>query len=309
NVSSMVIDLRDNGGGAETGAVDLASLFVRKGEVIVTNEYRDHKEVIKRKSKDDIFCDTPLVIIINENSASASELFAGAIQDNDRGVIIGRTSFGKGLIQRIVDLKDGSGITLTIGRYKTPSGRVIQRPYKMGERDTYRSDKTRYMHPDSIEHDEALLFRTLKRQRPIYGGGGITPDIYIENDSVRISECVSKSTADLMFYHAIIDYWDICSPSDILSKYPTVEAFGEVYTIDDELLQIFYKAADYSIEELTPTDIDYIHTTLRSTMAKLLYGEDANHYPFGLSLDYTQQRAIEIASDSRKIEAVLGITF
>jgi carboxyl-terminal processing protease len=305
----MVIDLRDNGGGSEGGAVDLASLFVRKGEVIVTNEYRDHKEVIKRKSKDDIFCDTPLVVIINENSASASELFAGSIQDNDRGVIIGRTSFGKGLIQRIVDLKDGSGITLTIGRYKTPSGRIIQRPYEMGERDTYRSDKTRYMHPDSIEHDEALLFRTLKHHRPIYGGGGITPDIYIESDSVRISECVSKSTADLMFYHAIIDYWDICNPSYILSQYPTIKDFGEGYTIDDELLQIFYKAADYSIEELTPTDIDYIHTTLRSTMAKLLYGEDANRYPFGLSLDYTQQRAIEIASDRTKIEYILGGSF
>ena len=309
NVSSMVIDLRDNGGGSEGGAVDLASLFVRKGEVIVTNEYRDHKEVIKRKSKNDIFCDIPLVIIINENSASASELFAGSIQDNDRGVIIGRTSFGKGLIQRIVDLKDGSGITLTIGRYKTPSGRIIQRPYEMGERDTYRSDKTRYMHPDSIEHDEALLFRTLKHHRPIYGGGGITPDIYIESDSVRISECVSKSTADLMFYHAIIDYWDICSPSDILSKYPTVEAFGEGYNVNDRLIHIFYESTGYSAEELTATDIDYIRTMLLVTMARLLYGEDANHYPFGLSLDYTQQLALEIAGDSRKIEAVLGITF
>lgn len=309
NVSSVVIDLRDNGGGAEGGAVDLASLLLRKGEVIVTNKYRDHEEVIKKKSKDNILCDIPLVIIINENSASASELFAGAIQDNDRGVIIGRTSFGKGLIQRIVDLKDGSGITLTIGRYKTPSGRIIQRPYEMGERDTYRSDKTRYMHPDSIEHDEALLFRTLKHHRPIYGGGGITPDIYIESDSVRISECVSKSTTDLMFYHAIIDYWDICSPSDILSKYPTVEAFGEGYNVNDRLIHIFYESAGYSAEELTATDIDYIRTMLLATMARLLYGEDANHYPFGLSLDYTQQLALEIAGDSRKIETVLGITF
>lgn len=309
NVSSMVIDLRDNGGGSEGGAVDLASLFVRKGEVIVTNEYRDHKEVIKRKSKDDIFCNIPLVIIINENSASASELFAGAIQDNDRGVIIGRTSFGKGLTQRIVDLKDGSGITLTIGRYKTPSGRIIQRPYEMGERDTYRSDKTRYMHPDSIEHDEALLFRTLKHHRPIYGGGGITPDIYIESDSVRISECVSKSTADLVFYHAIIDYWDVCDPGDILSQYPTVETFGKGYNVNDRLLHIFYESAGYSAEGLTATDIDYIRTMLLATMARLLYGEDANCYPFGLSLDYTQQRAIEIASDRTKIEYILGGSF
>lgn len=309
NVNSVVIDLRDNGGGAEGGAVDLASLLLRKGEVIVTNKYRDHEEVIKKKSKDNILCDIPLVIIINENSASASELFTGAIQDNDRGVIIGRTSFGKGLIQRIVDLKDGSGITLTIGRYKTPSGRIIQRPYEMGERDTYRSDRTRYMHPDSIEHDEALLFRTLKHHRPIYGGGGITPDIYIESDSVRISECVSKSTADLVFYHTIIDYWDVCDPGDILSQYPTVETFGEGYNVNDRLLHIFYESAGYSAEGLTATDIDYIRTMLLATMARLLYGEDANRYPFGLSLDYTQQRAIEIANDRTKIEYLLGGSF
>jgi carboxyl-terminal processing protease len=179
----------------------------------------------------------------------------------------------------------------------------------MGERDTYRSDKTRYMHPDSIEHDEALLFRTLKRNRPIYGGGGITPDIYIESDSVRISECVSKSTADLAFYHAIIDYWDICFPSNILGQYPTVEAFGEDYNIDSRLLQIFYEAAGFSAEGLTATDIDYIRTTLLATMARLLYGEDANHYSLGLTLDYTQQRAIEIAGDSEKIEAILDGTF
>lgn len=309
NVNSVVIDLRDNGGGAEGGAVDLASLLLRKGEVIVTNKYRDHEEAIKKKSKDNILCDIPLVIIINENSASASELFTGAIQDNDRGVIIGRTSFGKGLIQRIVDLKDGSGITLTIGRYKTPSGRIIQRPYEMGERDTYRSDKTRYMHPDSLEHDEALLFRTLKHHRPIYGGGGITPDIYIESDSVRISECVSKSTADLVFYHTIIDYWDVCDPGDILSQYPTVETFGEGYNVNDRLLHIFYESAGYSAEGLTATDIDYIRTMLLATMARLLYGEDANRYPFGLSLDYTQQRAIEIANDRTKIEYLLGGSF
>ena len=309
NVNSVVIDLRDNGGGAESGAVDLASLLLRKGEVIVTNKYRDHEEVIKKKSKDNILCDIPLVIIINENSASASELFTGAIQDNDRGVIIGRTSFGKGLIQRIVDLKDGSGITLTIGRYKTPSGRIIQRPYEMGERDTYRSDKTRYMHPDSLEHDEALLFRTLKRGRPIYGGGGITPDIYIESDTVRISECVSQSREDLTFYHAVIDYWDVCDADNILCQYPTIEVFGKGYTVDDELLHIFYKTAGYNATELTATDIDYIRTMLIATMGKLLYGEDANHYPFGLSLDYMQQRAIEIAGDSREIDAILGAMF
>jgi carboxyl-terminal processing protease len=165
------------------------------------------------------------------------------------------------------------------------------------------------MHPDSIKHDDALLFKTLKRGRPIYGGGGITPDIYIEADTIRLSECVSVSIVDLIFDHAIIDYWDICNPDDIRSQYPTIEAFGEGYNIDDKLLHIFYEAAGYSAEGLTSTDIQYIHIMLLATMAEYLYGENASHYPFGLSFDYTLQCAIDVASDRTKIESVLGTTF
>lgn len=183
DVKGLVIDLRDNGGGYVTGAIDLTSLFISKGDVIMTRVSK-HREIVLDAKHDGVIKDLPLVVVINENTASASEIFAGAIQDHDRGIIVGRTSYGKGLIQKYIENKDGSGILITTAYDKTPSGRPIQRPYTKGEHEAYRSDSTRFMHPDSIIRDTSLIFKTLKRGREVYGGGGITPDIYIAADSV-----------------------------------------------------------------------------------------------------------------------------
>lgn len=187
DIESLVVDLRDNGGGAITSAIDLTSLFLHKGDVIVSTEGRNTNAIYDTKH-DGKLCDIPVIVLINENSASASEIFAGAIQDHDRGVVVGRTSFGKGLVQRLINLKDGSGVTITVARYKTPSGRVIQRPYQMGRSDDYQRDTMRYQHPDSIRHDDAPIFKTLKLGREVYGGGGITPDIYIESDTIALTK-------------------------------------------------------------------------------------------------------------------------
>ena len=183
DVKSLVIDLRDNGGGYVTGAIDLTSLFLAKGDVIMTRVSKQRERVFK-SNHDGILKDIPLVVIINENTASASEIFAGAMQDHDRAIIIGRTSYGKGLIQKFVENKDGSGIVITTAYDKTPSGRPIQRPYIKGEGEAYRSDSTRYIHPDSIARDTSLRFKTLKLGREVYAHGGITPDIYIATDDV-----------------------------------------------------------------------------------------------------------------------------
>lgn len=183
DVKALVIDLRENGGGYVTAAIDLSSLFLSKGDVIMTRESK-RRTITYKAQHDAIFRDIPLVVIINENSASASEIFAGAMQDHDRATIVGRTSYGKGLIQKNIELRDGSGVRITTARYKTPSGRPIQRPYTMGEGDAYLSDSTRFMHPDSTIRKEGLIFKTLKLGREVYGGGGITPDIYIAKDSV-----------------------------------------------------------------------------------------------------------------------------
>ena len=302
DIKSLVIDLRDNGGGAITSAIDLSSMFLTKGDLIVSTEGKTHNES-HHKRQDRISLTIPLVVVINESSASASEIFAGAVQDHDRGVIIGRTSYGKGLVQRVIDLKDGSGMTITIARYKTPSGRIIQRPYEMGEGDKYRSDTLRYMHPDSIPHDSKFLFYTLKNHRKVYGGGGITPDIYIAPDSINLSSSIIKAHNAATFEHAIIDYLDIEDIDQLKEKYPTIEEFSKEYSLDNKLLNIFNKYIDDA--ELTDTDKAFVATTLRSLLAEHLYGSDARYYIYSIDFDHTLNQAIAIASNEELMQRTL----
>lgn len=296
DIGSLIIDLRDNGGGSGTGAIDLASLFLKKGDVIVYHEYRNRQECITKRSED-VMCDIPLVILINENSASASELFTGAMQDNDRAIVVGRTSFGKGLIQRVIDLKDGSGITLTIGRYKTPSGRIIQRPYEMGKRGEYRADSTRYLHPDSISFSDRPAFTTLKKGRKVYGGGGITPDIYIPAENLPLSECVVKAYNEALFEHTIIELCDVIDREALLQQYPTHEDFAASYNLDNRAIELFYALAGFSEANITQEDKEYIEVTLMATLAEQLYGKNGKHFIYNLRYDNLLRRAIEIASE------------
>ncbi len=302
DIKSLIIDLRDNGGGALTAAIDLSSMFLNKGDIIASTEGKTRNEVYYKK-QERINLSIPLVVVINENSASASELFSGAIQDHDRGVIVGRTSYGKGLVQRVIDLKDGSGMSITIARYKTPSGRIIQRPYEMGEGDKYRSDTLRYMHPDSIPHDSKLLFYTLKNHRKVYGGGGITPDIYIGNKRINLSPEVIKAYTSAAFEHAIIDYFDTEDIDIIKSQYPTIEEFSCDYTPDSKLLNIFNDYIEQA--ELTDTDRAFIGSMLKAFVASELYGSFAYYYIYGIDLDHTLQQAFTIANDKELMHTTL----
>lgn len=205
DVKSLVIDLRDNGGGYVTGAIDLTSLFLSKGDVIMTRVSK-RREMVFDTKRDGILKDIPLVVLINENTASSSETFAGAIQDHDRGIIVGHTSFGKGLIQKIVENNDGSGVLITTAYEKTPSGRPIQRPYTLGNGDVYHSDSTRYIHPDSIHRADNLKFKTLKLGREVYACGGITPDVYIDANTAiptQAEEYIYINRSDYMAQYAI----------------------------------------------------------------------------------------------------------
>lgn len=302
DIESLIIDLRDNGGGALTAAIDLSSMFLNKGDIIASTEGKTRNEVYYKK-QERINLSIPLVVVINENSASASELFSGAIQDHDRGVIVGRTSYGKGLVQRVIDLKDGSGMSITIARYKTPSGRIIQRPYEMGEGDKYRSDTLRYMHPDSIPHDSKFLFYTLKNHRKVYGGGGITPDIYIGNKRINLSPEVIKAYTSAAFEHAIIDYFDTEDIDVIKSQYPTIEEFSCDYTPDSKLLNIFNDYIEQA--ELTDTDRAFISSMLKAIVASELYGSFAYYYIYGIDLDHTLQQAFTIANDKELMHTTL----
>ena len=304
NIKALVVDLRDNGGGAISSAIDLTSLFLNKGDIIVTTVGKD-KEVVYEKRSNGNLGDIPLVVLINENSASASEIFAGAIQDYDRGVIIGHTSFGKGLVQRIIELKDGSGLCLTISRYKTPSGRIIQRPYTMGNGEKYLADSVRFMHPDSIPRDSNLLFKTLKNGRMVYGGGGITPDIYINKDSLRISTSIIEAQSKGIFEHTITDYWDLTSLDALRSDYPTVEQFCKEYEIDQLLWDIFYNYTHLSANDLTERDLHYVRAMLMTTMAEQLYGPNERHYVYISQYDYVANEAFAIANSPQRMQSIL----
>ena len=188
----LIIDLRGNTGGYMEAAIRMVNEFLPEGKLIVYTQGRKYPRAEEFANGTGSCQKMPLVVLIDEGSASASEIFTGAIQDNDRGTVIGRRSFGKGLVQQPIDFSDGSAIRLTIARYYTPSGRCIQRPYENGKDSKYEMDWiTRYEHgeffsKDSIKLDENLRYST-GLGRPVYGGGGIMPDVFVPQDTTGVS--------------------------------------------------------------------------------------------------------------------------
>ena len=200
-MKQLILDLSDNGGGYLNTAVELANWFLQKGETIVYTEGNSSPRYDATATGSGKFKDGKLVVIVNQNSASASEIVSGAVQDWDRGVIVGRRTFGKGLVQRQFSFEDGSMMRLTTARYYTPSGRCIQKPYKAGDKEGYARDVLdRYnggelMHADSIHVADSLRFNTLKSGRVIYGGGGIIPDVFVPVDTTEYTNLYGNLSA------------------------------------------------------------------------------------------------------------------
>lgn len=212
NFRNLVIDLRDNTGGYMQTAVQMANEFLPANRLITYMEGRRSPRKDFKSDGRGAYQNMPLVVLIDEGSASSSEIFAGAIQDNDRGTIIGRRSFGKGLVQQQISFHDGSMIRLTIARYYTPSGRCIQKPYKMGEEDAYEKDlEQRYKHgeffsQDSIKHD-GPTYKT-RLGRPVYGGGGITPDYFVAEDTTGYTSYYKKAVMTGLIIQFAYTYTD-----------------------------------------------------------------------------------------------------
>ena len=192
NCKGLIIDLRDNTGGYMEAATRMVNEFLPEGKLIVYTEGRKYPRMEEYANGTGSCQQMPLVVLVNESSASASEIFAGAIQDNDRGTIVGRRSFGKGLVQQPIDFRDGSAIRLTIARYYTPSGRCIQRPYENGKDSQYEMDwVNRYEHGEFFSEDSIKLDKSLRYStglgRPVYGGGGIMPDVFVPQDTTGVT--------------------------------------------------------------------------------------------------------------------------
>lgn len=307
DVSTLIIDLRSNTGGSLSAAIRLTEKFLQRGDIIVSTEGRSNHSVYRTSTRGEL-ADLPIIVLINEASASASEIFAGALQDHDRAVIVGRTSFGKGLVQRQVEFNDGSGMRLTIARYLTPSGRIIQRPYNNGDSETYFNDRTRYMHPDSVEHPDSLIFYTLHNHRRVYGGGGITPDIYISHDDEPIEPFTSAMLEHNIDNSVIINIFDRIPINEFLAEYPTLDIFIDNYELDNEAMDYLTTLVGEVREPQRGDRNGHRQSAMiiKARIADDVYGNGAYYKTYNREDDAILQRAFDIASTRGEISRILG---
>ena len=264
-MKDLIIDLQDNGGGYLQTAVYIVNDFLNKGEMIVYTEGRSspRREYYADGSKE--LFKGKVCVLINEYSASASEILSGAIQDQDRGIIVGRRSFGKGLVQRPLEFPDGSMIRLTIAHYYTPSGRCIQKPYTKGKKEDYAHDiENRYKNgeftsADSIHFADSLKYYTLREHRTVYGGGGIMPDHFVPLDTTQYTKFHRQLSAKSYIINANLKYIDEHRKA-LKKQYKTFDDFNAHFEIPQEVIDgIIQKAANDNVK---PTDDDELAHTL-----------------------------------------------
>lgn len=246
--SGIILDLRGNTGGYLTAALMIANEFLDAGEMILYTEGMRAPRKVEYADGRGVLKDIKTAVLIDENSASASEIVSGALQDWDRAVVIGRKSFGKGLVQQQLPLEDGSVIRLTVARYHTPSGRVIQSPYEMGDAaGYYKNFYERYRRGesfsrDSIQFPDSLKYQTLRLKRTVYGGGGIMPDIFIPADT----SFYTPFYGELARKGIILDFANNYSDKhrdDLLGQYNDFDTFVEQYSVTDNLFEQFLSYA------------------------------------------------------------------
>ena len=297
-MKQLVFDLRGNSGGYLNAAVDIADEFLPKGSLIVYTEGRNRPRQYMKAHRHGMLEDIPVVVLIDGESASASEIVAGALQDNDRGTIIGRRSFGKGLVQEQIMLSDNSAIRLTVARYYTPTGRCIQKPYD-SDHEKYllesfeRLENGELFSEDSIHFADSLKFTTPKG-KIVYGGGGIMPDIYVPlvNDS---TEYYFNRIVNLgLLYQYAFDYTDRHRAQ--LQRYKTVKAFDQSFVVSDAMFNELVKLADEKgikgTEEQRQVARREANILLKAYIARNLFDEEG-FYPIYAPMDEVLQRAIE----------------
>lgn len=243
-MKDLILDLTDNGGGYLQSAVDMLGEFLEPGSLAVYTEGLNSPRYDNKAyphGKKPLFGDGRLVVMLNQYSASASEITAGAIQDWDRGLVVGRRSFGKGLVQRPIPLLDGSMIRLTVAHYYTPAGRNIQKPYEKGNRKNYEKDivdrfnNGELMHEDSLKYNDSLKVKSLKLNRDIYSGGGIYPDKFVALDTTEYTKYYRNLVAKGVINKYVIQYVD-AHRADILKQYKTDNDFVKHFTVTPDML-------------------------------------------------------------------------
>lgn len=297
--SKIIIDLRGNPGGYLTAVIRMVDEFLGKDEPILITRGKSQPEKVYNSSGRNSFSDKKVFVMIDEFSASASEIFAGALQDNDRGIVIGRRSFGKGLVQEQVPFTDGSAVRLTVARYYTPSGRSIQKPYNNGN-EKYNEDifermiHGEFLDKDSIQFADSLKYYT-RSGRVVYGGGGIMPDIFVPADTSGRSEYFNRVAQRGLVYQYAFQFTD--QYRDQLKRFITASEM-EKWLDRQNLMDGFVKyAAGKGVpanQEGLRISGEIIKTQLKAYIARNILGEEG-FYPIIQNIDKTLLKAIEVS--------------
>lgn len=313
-MENLILDLQGNGGGYLNIAIDLANEVLKKDQLIVYTEgAKQAREEAKATGKGD-FEEGRLVVLVDESSASASEILSGAIQDWDRGVIVGRRTFGKGLVQKPIPLPDGSMIRLTVSRYHTPTGRGIQRPYENGKKEEYQYDlidrynRGELMSADSIHFPDSMKYNTLVNNRIVYGGGGIMPDIFVPIDTTRYTDYHRRLVATGLVNRISMNYLDQ-NRKEMASKYRKFEQYKQSFEVTDDILQNLLDMA--TEEKIEFNEEQYNHSRqliklqIKALIARDMY-EMAEYFRIMNDDNPSYIEALRIINDKEAYEKELG---
>lgn len=313
-MQNLIVDLEDNGGGYLQAAHQLASHFLDKGDMVVYTDAPKMGRTVYAVEKPGNFNKGRLVIMANQYSASASEILSGAVQDNDRGLIVGRRTFGKGLVQRPFPFPDGSMIRLTVSRYYTPSGRSIQKPYAPGDEESYRKDilhryeAGEFSSADSIHLPDSLRFETLHNHRPVYGGGGIMPDLFVPIDTTAFTPYYRNLVAKGILNRFCITYVDR-NRSQLNREYPDVDAFIAKFSVDSAMIDDIVKLGVADSVKLDSAQLErsrpMIETIVKGIIARDLFDTSAYFRVVNPQLSPVYREALGLINDERRYNRLL----
>ncbi len=313
-MTQLVMDLSDNGGGYLNAAIDMCNEFLDRGQLMVYTEGQNSPRNEAHANGWGEYKDLPLVVMVNQYSASAAEIFAGAMQDWDRAVIVGRRTFGKGLVQRPFKFEDGSMMRLTVARYYTPSGRCIQKPYDRGNKKAYekelldRANEGEYYSLDSIQFNDSLRYTTRLNGRTIYGGGGVMPDVYVPIDTTEYSTYYRDMTAKGIINQFAIQYVDKHRKS-IAKQYKTVKDFDRGFTVSDEMMRDFIAMGENDSvkydEEKYRTSERLLKDIIKGLIARDVYGDQSAYSVIINHRNRDLKAATEVLNDPERYRRLI----
>ena len=313
-MTDLIVDLEDNTGGYLQAATNLASHFLDKGDLVVYTESPKIPGAEFRVDKRGDLRDGKVVVMVNQYSASASEILAGALQDNDRGLIVGRRTFGKGLVQRPFPFPDGSMIRLTTAKYHTPTGRCIQKPYTSGDDESYRKDilhryeAGEFSSADSIHMPDSLRFETLKNHRPVYGGGGIMPDVFVPIDTTAFTTYYRDLVAKGIINKYAITYVDR-NRKTLNRDYPTEAKFVKDFAVGDSMLQEIVAMGDRDSvkynQEMFDRSKAMMATIVKGIIGRDLFEQSTYFKIVNPALSPTYRAALDLVADENRYRDLL----